>query len=568
VACLQRQLQLPGRVQPSIVAVRRTPIGPLALALVLALALARTASASPLVTLREDGSAFVREDRYLPADTIGRGKAAAPAPGALRATVASVDGAPRRTVRGELARLLAEGAIDQETAGAYGRIYADALKTRKKLRGTRRAALSATLGNLEDIAAQGELNASRLPALFQTVARNRQWWSSGPLLRYGARVSFQGSRLVWQHYTGQGLQIQWLGTFGKANALWQSRTHDDDLRALLDEALGMAAQRAGGIAFEYLFRFDGGRPPWVSGLAHGTAVQALSRAAIRLNESRFFASARAGLGIFREGPPGGVRVATPAGAHYLIYSFAPGMRVLNAFTQALNGLHEFAVLANDAEGRALFEAGERQLRAELPAYDTGAWSRYSTKREADLGYHKIARDFLRNLCARLTEDRDRVMASAAQVSLPAPPGAPGGPTGGTPPAPPATTGGGTPPAGALGAPAPVADPDVYCGFAQRFTSYLSKPPVLKLVSRLTRAGKPAALKLTVSKPAFVTLTVKRRGRAVASMSGRFASGIRALRWAKPRAAGVYSVALRATDVAGNNGSAGGRLRVLKARKRR
>jgi hypothetical protein len=481
----------------------------------------------------------------------------------LRATAAA-DGEASRTVRGELARLLAEGAIDQERADAYARVYGDALRTRKKLRGTRRAALGATLDNLEDVAAQGALDGSRLPALFQTVARNREWWSRGPLLRYGARVSFEGSRLVWQYYTGQGLQIQWLGTFGKANALWQSRTHDDDLRALLDEALGMAAQRAGGIAFEYLFRFDGGRPPWVSGLAQGTAVQALSRAAIRLNEARFFASARSGLGIFREAPPSGVRIATPAGAHYLIYSFAPSMRVLNAFTQALNGLHDFALLANDAEGRALFEAGERQLRAELPAYDTGAWSRYSTKREADLGYHKLSRDFLRNLCTRLTEDRARMSAAGAQVSPPGPPGGTG-PAGGTPPTGGTAPTGGTPPLDAPPvapvAPAPVADPATYCDSAQRFTSYLSNPPVLKLVSRRARAGKPAVLRLTLSKPAYVTLAVKRAGRIVASMGGRFGSGVRALRWTRPRAAGVYSVVLKATDLAGNNGSSEGKLRV-------
>ena len=143
----------------------------------------------------------------------------------------------------------------------------------------------------------------------------------------------------------------------------ESGTHDDDLRTLLDAALGLAAQRAGGIAFEYLFDFDRGRPPWVSGLAQGTGVQALSRAAVRLNEPRYFESARSALGIFRTAPPSGVRVATPAGAHYLIYSFAPGLRVLNGFTQAVNGLHDFALLANDAEGRALFGAGEAQLRA-------------------------------------------------------------------------------------------------------------------------------------------------------------------------------------------------------------
>ncbi len=34
----------------------------------------------------------------------------------------------------------------------------------------------------------------------------------------------------------------------------------------------------------------------------------------------------------------------------LIYSFAPKLRVLNAFTQAVNGLHDFAVLSRDPEG--------------------------------------------------------------------------------------------------------------------------------------------------------------------------------------------------------------------------
>ena len=105
----------------------------------------------------------------------------------------------------------------------------------------------------------------------------------------------------------------------------------------------------------------------MSGLAQGTAIQALARAAVRFGEPRYFEAARAGLGVFREAPPSGVRISTPAGSHYLIYSFAPGLRVLNAFTQAVNGLHDFGALANDAEGRALFAAGEAQLRGELAA---------------------------------------------------------------------------------------------------------------------------------------------------------------------------------------------------------
>ena len=89
----------------------------------------------------------------------------------------------------------------------------------------------------------------------------------------------------------------------------------------------------------------------MSALAQGTAVQALARAAVRLGDPRLFEVARAGLGIFRAPPPEGVRVQTAAGAHYLIYSFAPRLRVLNGFVQSLNGLLDFARLANDAERR-------------------------------------------------------------------------------------------------------------------------------------------------------------------------------------------------------------------------
>jgi hypothetical protein len=546
------------------VIVRRTPVAGLALALLLALALVSTASASPLLTLRHDGGTFAREDRLLPPD-VGfpapepGAVAAARTPRALASRAAGAPGpapapapAPKPTVAGELARMLAAAEIDQPTYDRYLTIYTDALATRKKLKGARRVSLAAVVRNLEAIAGSGELIASRLPALFETVARNRQWWSSGPLLRYGQRVSFQGSRLVWQYYTGEGLQIQWLGTFGKANGLWLGK-YDDGLRSLLDEALPLAAARAGGIAWEYLFRFDGGRPPWVSGLAQGTALQAYSRAAVRLNEPRYFQAARAGLGIFREPPPAGVRVATPVGAHYLIYSFAPDLRVLNAFTQALNGLDDFAVLANDAEGRAMFSAGEAQLRTELPAYDTGAWSRYSLHREADLSYHRLARDFLGNLCTRLTEAAQRApVAAAAQ-------------TGGVAPPPPPT--GGTPPVPVPVAPlAPIADPAPYCGAAQRWTSYLKQPPKLALVSTRVRGGRAASVKLELDKPSFVTLALRRAGRTVAVLSARLGSGRRSLRWRfPPRPGGVFTVRLSAKDLAGNFGAADGKLRVLKAR---
>jgi hypothetical protein len=517
--------------------VRWTPIAGLAAALLIALALAPTASASPVLTLRHDGRVIKRDDPYLPpAQALGpaaRTASTRPAPvGRAPATLR----AKRKTVKGELKRLLRAGAISRATHDAYRSVYYSARKTRRNLGGTRRAALSATIVNLERITASGRLTASRAKALFETVKRNRSWWSNGNLLGSGQRVTFQGSRLVWQYYAGQGLQIQWLATFGKANALWTTKSKDAELRSLLDEALGLAADRAGGIAFEYLFRFGGGSPPWVSGLAQGTAIQALSRTAVKLNEPRYMQAARSALGIFRVGPPTGVRVKTDAGAHYLIYSYAGGYRVLNAFTQALNGLYDFAALANDAEGRALFAQGAAQLRKELPRYDTGGWSRYSLGEDADLSYHTLARDFLRNLCKRL--EGEKTYTGVGQT-------------------------GGTAPGAPVAPVAPGVDPSPYCSAADRFTRYLNEDPTLKLLTRSVRSHRPGLVRFKVSKPSFVKIAIYRGGKVVVVMTAHVSGGSHSLRWARPRFRGTYPVKLRATDLAGNTGTADDELSVLK-----
>ena len=533
---------------------RRTYLSGLALALLLALGAVPAASASPLLTLRSDGSTLLRNDRFLPATDALTGAGTRTHTAATRRSsgLSSRAAATKRTVRGELARMLAAAEIDQATHDLDRGIYANALTLRRKLSGARRNALGAVLRNVEHVAAAGGFTATRLPALFETIKRNREWWANGPLLGNGARVSFQGSRIVWQYYAGEGLQIQWLGTFGKANGLWTGG-YDASLRALLDETLALAASRAGGIAWEYLFRFDGGRPPWVSGMAQGTAIQALARAAVRFAEPRYFEAARAGLGVFREAPPGGVRVATPAGAHYLIYSFAPGLRVLNAFTQAVNGLHDFGALANDVEGRALFAAGEAQLRGELAEYDTGGWTRYSLGgRDATVSYHSLARDFLGNLCERLTEDAARPLV----------PTAPATPAGGAPAI--------LPPTGAAATPAApaVLDPAPYCGAAQRFTQYLTRPPVVKLVSQRARGGKPAVLRLSLSKPSSVTVRLRRGGRTVVVLGGQLGSGQRSLRWPRPpRTGGNYHVVLGARDITGRVGGATATLKLLKAKRK-
>jgi hypothetical protein len=449
------------------------------------------------------------------------------------------------SVGAELTRLLAAGQLDPAVAASYRDADRQARATLKKLSGTRRGQLAAVVSHLDAAAAGGLMAPSRLPALFLTLQRNRAFWAAAPLPAPGQRLTFARSQVVWQFYPGQGLQIQWLGTFGKANALWASRTRDDDLRALLDEALGLATQRAGGLAFEYLFTFDGGRPPWVSGLAQGTALSALARAAVRLKDPKYFEAARAALGIFRTPPPAGIRVATPAGAHYLQYSFAPRLHIVNGFTQALNGLRDFAVLANDPEGQALFAAGEAQLRTELPGFDTGAWSLYSKPGpESDLSYHRLLRDFLRALCDRLTEDRSRAAAAPAPAPSSTTPD-----TGGTPAAP--------------AAPAPVPDPALYCDTAQRFDADLRTPPVVTVTPGPLRARAAGVVRFSLSKVSAVTVTVVRQGVVVLSRTARLGGGDHQL-GVRPARAQPLLVRVRAVDLAGNAGAGEARLTVAPA----
>lgn len=429
----------------------------------------------------------------------------------------------------ELVRLRDAGAITPAAYAEHRATYLDARRLLGTLSGSRRVGMRAPLVHLDRIARDGLLTAGRLPALMLTVKRNREAWCCEPLPRNGQRRQFGLSQLVWQHYLGQGWQIQWLGTFGRANALWSFTGKDAELRRLLDEAVALASPRAGGIAWEYLFAFGGGHPPWASAMAQATGMQALSRGAIRLREPAYFEAARDALGIFRASPPTGVRVdVAPGRSHYLLYSYARSQRVLNAFTQSVNGLHDFAALANDDEARQLYARGARQLAAELPGYDTGGWSRYQLRgRASDVGYHTLSRDFLRSLCERTRADRARAGAAQAGGAVPQP------------------------------APARPAQPDIdpapFCDLAARFTSDLRRGPALDVLTTRVRAGDRGAVRIRVDKPATVTVTVSRGGAVAGTRTATVQPGTPVFVYATRARPGRYRVTVRATDLLGRRG---------------
>jgi hypothetical protein len=419
-----------------------------------------------------------------------------------------------------------------------------------KLAGTRHAELSAVLENVRAIAAEGLLSSSRAPALFLTLERNRQWWTTEQLLASGVRVSFPGSRLVWEYYAGQGLEIQWLGTFGAANGYYLSGHENANLRQLLGEALPLATRRAGGLAWEYLFSFDGGAPPWTSGLSQGTALQVLARAWSRFKEPAYLQAAHEALGVFRSAPPSGVRVRRPAGVTYAEYTYAPGERILNGFIQALVGLYDYTSITKDPAGLALFEAGDAEARAEVPHYDTGAWSRYDQFSESTLNYHELLAEFLQHLCQR-TRKGPPLTPSAAPTPTPSPPA--------TMPSPATTTGAASTPQSPP--PAPIAGDQIYCTTAQRFLADESTPPAISLLTTRVRGNTRAGVQMSLSKVSTVSLTIRQGGRVVWHNSATVEGGRPRLLWLTPRKGGSFQVTLSATDPAGNFATANGTISV-------
>jgi hypothetical protein len=376
------------------------------------------------------------------------------------------------------------------------------------------------LANVEAMAAKGQLAVSRLPVVFATVQRNREWWTTRYLPGADERVSFAGSRLVWEHYPGQGIEIQWLGTFGEANGYYL--THNTTaLREVLDEAIALATRRAGGIAWEYLFHFDGGAPPWTSGLSQGTALQALARAWSRTHETAYLDAAKEALGIFRTRPPSGVLEQRPAGSHYLEYTYAPGERILNGYIQSLVGLWEYAKLTGDPEGQSLFEAGDANARAETPRYDTGAWSMYDQHSESDLSYHELLAEFLEHLCQR------------TQTGEPL----------------------------ASGPRTPIPGDEVYCVVAKHFREYVKTPPLLALLTHALHTSQRAGVQVQLSKVATVSMSISLDGRGVWSNAATVEGGKPRLLWVTPSKPGTYTVTLKARDLAGNEASTSGTIAV-------
>jgi hypothetical protein len=344
--------------------------------------------------------------------------------GAVPATAAAPD-----PVLGALQRAEAAGTLPAPQGALYREVLARARSVRAGLRGVRRREMAAVLTIAGRIAKRGDLLPARMPAVFLTLERNAEWWAvNGPpapgsrgengargrrcrplsAVR-AARVEFAGSELVFQYYRGMGLQLQMNGTWGKANALFAGSDPALIARgaALLNELLPLAVARSGVIAWEYLFPVYGGRPPWISGLSQATAVQALTRAAAKLGRPDLLGIAGGTASAFAFPPPAGVRARVGRGAAwFVLYSFAPRQRVLNAHLDALAALFDLAQASGNVVARISYERGLLAARRRIRGYDTGRWSKYANPGAlADLNYHVLNTTLAGEVCKRSGDAR-------------------------------------------------------------------------------------------------------------------------------------------------------------------
>src|SRR3954447_20739614 len=286
-------------------------------AVLAAVGVAAPAAASPVLVF-DGGKVTKADDPALPAAAAANPLVASPHQCIADASAVPVARAATTSVRRALRRAYDNGSIDRETYAGYGDVYSRAKSAWHRLGGNRERELGAVITTVSALAARGELTPSRLRPVFLELERNTQWWSrtsaapapapdtnshtphkktactTAGRIAAGPRVEFKGDPLTLQYYPGSGLRLQPLTNFGKANALYNAckgintepgtPCEPEQLRALLDRLVATAARRNGFLAWEYYFWFGGGRPPWVSGIATGSALSALARGASLFKE--------------------------------------------------------------------------------------------------------------------------------------------------------------------------------------------------------------------------------------------------------------------------------------------
>ena len=120
------------------------------------------------------------------------------------------------------------------------------------------------------------------------------------------------------------------------------------------------------------------RAPWYSGLAQGSGVSLLVRAADVTGDWRFAKTAHCAFNAFYHTINAGGVIAKDTQNRVWIeeYIVMPPSHILNGFIWALWGVYDYMRFTGALEARALFDKCVATIESALPEYDTGRWSLY------------------------------------------------------------------------------------------------------------------------------------------------------------------------------------------------
>jgi hypothetical protein len=376
--------------------------------------------------------------------------------------------------------------------------YRSALGVALRNAGTLPKGRGAVIGSLLNDAARqsGSYTSPRALALFSMLETNLSYLETHILPRSRIDIT-DDDGVVYRWFGGRGFQFHPLANFGALNTA-VARKDPEATRVLAAALLARGVPRGAGLRWEYYFPFDGGRPPWTSGMAQAVAAQAFARASALLADP---ALARAA-GQAYAAVPGTLLQQLAEGPWIRLYSFNR-LVVLNAQLQAILSLDDYARTTGDSRATVLGASMTVATQSLLSRFDTGYWSLYALGgAEAPLDYQRYVTQLLQQLAQR-TQD------------------------------------------------------PVWQSTAARFVGYVKQAPQVELApidAPITLYPEPvdgyldsASIAFTLSKRSRVTLIVA--GRTVTATLNR---GVQKLAW-KPGTLepGTYSGQIVAVDLAGN-----------------
>jgi hypothetical protein len=306
---------------------------------------------------------------------------AALAPGARAAGVAD----DVRDVRKALVATHLSGPDRARCLGAPAALRMEA----KRLGGQREREMLAVLASSAEIARRIGYDTPRALNVCRELTFNRSFLAGNELPRDYGHVFSDG--IIYERYPGQGMRIMPLATFEKADALARGGRTEEFLQAV-DAAIGIAAERSGRYELEYLMPFSGLRPPMRSAMSAGTAIMAVVRAYDATGDVKYLdAGWHFAQEVLALGDSDGNEI------WFRHYHEAPWLRVLNSDLRTTYGLGFLVEATGDAELTAVYQRSLATILKRLPEYDTGAWSRYSQTRDANLNYHDVQTQLLKYL---------------------------------------------------------------------------------------------------------------------------------------------------------------------------